>query len=321
MPRAERLEYENAYYHVMNRGRGRRDIYHGKPYYEAFLNCLKEAHTRFGMEVHAYCLMGNHYHLLVKTPLGNIGRCMRHVNGVYTQRYNRLKKTDGSLFRGRYKAILIERDTYLATLTRYIHRNPIETKKPLVDNLSLYVWSSYSSYINKKQAPDWLYREETYALLGYQQRYVGYKSFVGLGVDEEVDEIYSKKKLPSILGSKDFREGVYANEENKELVSFIKKQSVDAPGIGLIVTEVARLTKIESRSIYQGVRGRRQVARWMAMSLCQTVGRKTLNEIATAFNIKHISGVTHQVRQFKELTSKKGKFYNLNKLAIQYLTP
>jgi len=187
MPRAERIEYESAYYHVMDRGRERKDIFHGKPYYEAFLACLMEAHTQFGLEIHAYCLMGNHYHLLVKTPLGKISRCMRHINGVFTQRYNRLKKTDGPLFRLRFKVILIERDAYLATLTRYIHRNPIETRKPIVDKLASYLWSSYPAYINQKEAPDWLFREETYELLGYHRRYVDYKSFAELGVDDEVE--------------------------------------------------------------------------------------------------------------------------------------
>jgi len=80
-----------------------------------------------------------------------------HINGAYTQRYNRLKKTDGPLFRGRFKAILIERDVYWSMLTRYIHRNPIETKKPLVDNLVSYIWSSYQACINEQKAPDWLY--------------------------------------------------------------------------------------------------------------------------------------------------------------------
>ena len=128
MPRPLRIEYENAYYHVMNRGRGRQRIFHDKNYFEAFLKTLEEAHQRFGIEILCYCLMSNHYHLLVKTPEANLGRAMRHINGLYTQRYNRLKQTDGSLFRGRYKAILVEEDSYQLQLSRYIHRNPIGAK-------------------------------------------------------------------------------------------------------------------------------------------------------------------------------------------------
>ena len=105
MPRPVRIEYEGACYHVMNRGRGRQPIFRATAYFQAFLETLAEAHERFGVVIHGYCLMGNHYHLLLQTPHGNLGRVMRHMNGVYTQRYNRLKPTDGPLFRGRYKAI------------------------------------------------------------------------------------------------------------------------------------------------------------------------------------------------------------------------
>ena len=92
MPRPIRIEYENAYYHVMNRGRGRQKIFHDSTYYEAFLDTLLEAHNRFGIEIQCYCLMSNHYHLLIKTPRGNLGRAMRHINGVYTQRHNPVKE-------------------------------------------------------------------------------------------------------------------------------------------------------------------------------------------------------------------------------------
>ncbi len=101
MPRPVRIEFEGACYHVMNRGRGRQPIFHATAYFHAFLDTLAEAHERFGIVIHGYCLMGNHYHLLLQTPHGNLGRVMRHMNGVYTQRYNRLKPTDGPLFRGR----------------------------------------------------------------------------------------------------------------------------------------------------------------------------------------------------------------------------
>ena len=94
MPRPKRIEYENAFYQVMNRGRCQQMIFHDEMYYHAFLETLNEVHTRFGCIVHAYCLMGNHYHLLLETPNANLSRIMRHINGVYTQRYNRLKKTE-----------------------------------------------------------------------------------------------------------------------------------------------------------------------------------------------------------------------------------
>ncbi|WP_144395399.1 transposase [Pleionea sediminis] len=90
MPRPDRIEYEDAIYHVMNRGRGRQIIFHDEDYYQAFETHLSEANKRIDVHIHAYCLMGNHYHLLLQTPRANLARVMRHINGVYTQRYNRL---------------------------------------------------------------------------------------------------------------------------------------------------------------------------------------------------------------------------------------
>jgi REP element-mobilizing transposase RayT len=87
----------------MNRGRRQQDIFLSQDHYDAFLSTLEEAHRRFGVQILCYCLMSSYYHLLVKTPEANLGRAMRHINGVYTQRHNRLLKTDGFLFRGRYK--------------------------------------------------------------------------------------------------------------------------------------------------------------------------------------------------------------------------
>jgi putative transposase len=120
----------------MNRGRARQNIFHTASDFEQFLATLEEASSRFSIEVHAYCLMTNHYHLLIKTPLGNLQRAMRHIGGVYTQRYNRSHRTDGSLFRGRYKSILVDSDEYLLHLSKYIHLNPVEAQ--MVEHLDSY---------------------------------------------------------------------------------------------------------------------------------------------------------------------------------------
>ena len=102
MPRPTRIQYEHAFYHVMNRGQNRKTIFHDNVYDVAFQQTMAEAHKQFGAVFHAYCLMKNHYHLLIEALRANLDRIMRHINGVYTQRYNRLRGSHGSLFRGRY---------------------------------------------------------------------------------------------------------------------------------------------------------------------------------------------------------------------------
>ncbi len=97
----------------MNGGLNRQTIFHTDEHRELFLNLLADIHQRFSIQIHAYCLMGNHYHLLLHTPNSNLSRAMRHLDGVYTQRFNKCQKSDGPLFRGRYKSILIDADNYL----------------------------------------------------------------------------------------------------------------------------------------------------------------------------------------------------------------
>ena len=237
----------------------------------------------------------------LKTPGGNISRVMRHVNGVYTQRYNRLKKTDGPLFRGRFKSILIEQDDYLAGLSRYIHRNPVDMKKPLVSTLCDYRWSSYPAYLNRVKSPDWLYRDEIYAQLGYGQRYKGFRLFTEAGVDEEIEQLYSKNYYPAIIGSKGFKEDVYARLENAELVTRIRKRELDKPDSRVIVKAVAGRMKVDEAEIYYGKRGQLQVARWVAMRLCQTVSGMSLKQIADVFHVSHVSGVSHPISKLRQL--------------------
>lgn len=139
MPRPIRIEYPHAFYHIMNRGQNRQNIFRSDRCYAIFLETLSEVHKKFGAVIHAYCLMSNHYHLIMETPLGNLSKVMQHVNSVYVQKYHRLHKTDGTLFRGRYKAILVDADAYLTQLHRYVHRNPLATKKKIVDKLEDYL--------------------------------------------------------------------------------------------------------------------------------------------------------------------------------------
>ena len=148
MSRPLRIEYPDAWYHVMKRGRRGENIFTYRKDFETFIQLLQESVELWHIRTGAYCLLSNHYHILVQTPLANLSRFMRHLNGVYTQRYNRVHHYDGQLFSGRYKAILVEEDDYLLELVLYIHNNPL--RAGMVDEIDQYVWSNHLSYCAKQ---------------------------------------------------------------------------------------------------------------------------------------------------------------------------
>lgn len=312
MPRPLRIEYEHAFYHVMNRGRARQLIFHDEGYYQAFLDTLGEAQQRFDCVVHAYCLMGNHYHLLIETPNANLGRIMRHINGVYTQRYNRLKHTDGPLFRGRYKAILVEQDNYLLQLSRYIHRNPIEMKHPLVEQLVDYPWSSYPAFIDKAKAEGWLEREYTYLMLGHKQKYKGYRDFVLLGNEPEITTFYAKDKVASVLSSDGFKNWIYDTllpEISGQEKSHILKPELS---MGDVTNAVAHFYGTSGQELRKVIKGpsKGNEGRKVAMYLCQEILAERLVSIAGYFNLRHggsISFITHQIRTLRTNDKKFSK--------------
>ena len=157
MSRPLRIEYPGAWYHAMNRGRRLEKIFLNRKDYDTFLELLIEASKLWTVNVAAYSLMPNHYHLLINTPNGNLSRFMRHVNGIYTQLFNINNKCEGHVFKGRFKSILVDGDSYLLQLLRYIHRNPVRAK--LVKHMDDFEWSSHTGYISRSRKWDWLYKD------------------------------------------------------------------------------------------------------------------------------------------------------------------
>ena len=154
MTRPLRLQYCGALYHVTSRGDRREDIYHDAHDREIWLDVLGHVCDRHNWVVHCYCLMTNHYHLLVETPDGNLSVGMRQLNGQYSRNFNRRHDLVGHLFQGRYKAILVQKESYLLELTRYIVLNPLRAK--MVEKIEDWPWSSYPATVGLASASDWL---------------------------------------------------------------------------------------------------------------------------------------------------------------------
>jgi len=178
MARPLRIQYPGAYYHITSRGNERKDIYKSQRDREKFLDYLQSATQRYGAVIHCYCLMSNHYHLLMETPEGNLSQVMQHNNGSYTTYYNVKRKRSGHLFQGRYHAVLVEANTYALELSRYIHLNPV--RAGIAKLPEEHPWSSHSYYINGQATPEWLHTETILAYLSSKesQSRRSYQSFV-----------------------------------------------------------------------------------------------------------------------------------------------
>lgn len=206
MSRPLRLEFPNALYHITSRGDRREDIYEDDIDRKQFLVVFASVIDQFNWVCYAYCLMSNHYHLLVQTPDGNLSKGMRQLNGVYTQAYNRRHKVTGHLFEGRYKSILVDEDAYLLELSRYIVLNPV--KAHMVDQVGTWNWSSYRAMTSETQAPPWLSSDYVLLQFGTNRKTAikRYKAFVKAGLVNE--PIWSQITNQIYLGSPDFVEKV-----------------------------------------------------------------------------------------------------------------
>ena len=299
MARPLRIEYPDAYYHVSNFALDNQRVFPSDKYFEAFLASLEETCFRLNVQVHAYCLQKDQYHLLIKTPEANLSRFMRQIDGLYTQHYQKLKKSEGSLFRGRYKAVLVQADKYLLPLSRYIHSG---VRKADLDS---WKWSSYQAYINKAKVPGWLVRDEALGQLGATgaKRYSGYAAYVKQGVDEELAHFYGKKNLSSVMGDEKFKKSAKSKRSATKTRGVSRGANAKwRPSCAEIVSAVAKQFKVKEDSIYMAARGpgSKNVPRWVAMYLCQELSAVTLQSIAKLFKLKRYGTVSTTVGKLKK---------------------
>lgn len=164
MSRPLRVDFPGAWHHVMHRGARRAPVFLVPEHCLLFLEIVGEAVSTYGLEVHAYSLMPNHYHLLVRSPLGTLSRAMQHVNGAYTKRLNGLHSWDGPVFRGRFASQLVELDEHLEHLIAYLHLNPVRAH--LAARPADECWTSHRAYLGLEKAPAWLTTSELLGRFG-----------------------------------------------------------------------------------------------------------------------------------------------------------
>jgi len=295
MGRPLRINYPGAFYHVTSRGNERKSIYQTNRDYEKFMGYLESATERYGANIHCFCLMTNHYHLLLETPRGNLESILHHINTAYTNYFNAKKRRSGHLFQGRYRAILVEKDLYALELSRYIHLNPV--RAGILKNPIQYPWSSYSSYCSKKNKWDWLKRgfilAQVSKKLGKAIR--GYRDYVQRGMAEKQEDPLKKAVASTVIGSEEFTEWVRekwikqrVDREVPALRAIGKKPEISF--IKGACEKVFRQDSLESRR--------------MALYLSHRISGLSLKEVGEYFDGISISAVSQnslrQEKRFKD---------------------
>jgi REP element-mobilizing transposase RayT len=283
MARPLRIEYAGALYHVTSRGNRRENIYQEDDDREFWLKVFSQVCSRFNWLCYAWCLMDNHYHIVIETIEGNLSQGMRQLNGVYTQNSNRKHGRVGHIFQGRYKAILIEKEAYLLELSRYVVLNPIRADR--VNDIADWKWSNYSAMIGKELLPEWLETDWLLSQFGASKNeaIIAYKNFVREGIG--LPPIWDALKCQMYLGEDSFIEKI--QEFNKSFEN------------GQDLKEVPRLQR---RSITKALEWYEKTyeSREEAMAQAYFSGNYTMKEISSWFKM-HYSTVSRAVRKIENV--------------------
>jgi len=276
-----RLEFAGALYHITSRGDRQDDIYETDADRVGFIDLLGDVCDTYNWVCHGYCLMSNHYHLLIETPDSNLSKGMRQLNGVYTQSFNRSHGRVGHVFQGRYKAIHVEKEAYLLELARYIVLNPVRAE--MVRSAKEWPWSSYRSMTGQTNAPDWLHTDWILAAFGRNKKSAieGYKRFVRDG-----------KNQPSPW--KALRNQVYLGEDG-----FIKEMNVLIDGD----KDLSEVPSSQRRALPMSLEEYEKIgdSRNHAMALAYQSGGFSLKEVGDYFGL-HYASVSRIVRDAKHKT-------------------
>ncbi len=273
MARPLRIEFPGALYHITSRGDRREPIFEDDGDRKLFLDTLGDVVTRFHWLCHAYCLMANHYHLIVETPDGNLSRGMRQLNGVYTQATNRRHRRSGHLFQGRFKSILVDRDNYLLELSRYVVLNPV--RAGLVDHPRAWAWSSYCAMVGQAPAPGWLTTDVLLSQFDERRTHARhrYRQFVSDGIDRQ-HTVWSGLRQQIYLGDEAFVERVQkrADVQGDELSVPQVQRRAPAPSLQQISASHPARNEAIVAAYATGAYSYREIAEYHGLHLA-TIGR------------------------------------------------
>ncbi|MCP4295826.1 MAG: transposase [Proteobacteria bacterium] len=300
MSRPLRIEFPNACYFILNRARRGERVFEDSKDCRMFIDLLEDITQMFDIQISAFCLIPTGYYLLVQTPQGNLARAMRHLNGIYTQRYNRHHRCDGPLFRGRYKSTLIDQSQYYLDLIRYIHRIPLTEK--LAKEVHDHTWSSHFGYLSKAKKWDWLFKKNALQSIcpGSKGTKTQYIKFVNQPVNREVADILGRRKWPIALGSDPYIRWLKSNFASSHKHSEIPDSKQLLPDIDSICACVEDHFQVKRSSFFLSQRGQTNLPRDLAIYLCRNYSGFSHNEIGRAFKIDNHSTISSVITKIRK---------------------
>lgn len=261
---------------------------------------LQEASVLWTVHVAAFAFMPNHYHMLLNTPKGNLSRFMRHVNGIYTQLFNKNNQYEGQLFRGRFKSILVGGDSYLLQLLRYIHRNPVRAR--LVKRMDDFEWSSHRGYLSKARRWDWLFKDFMLSILSRnrENQLLSYREFIYQEDNTDVIRILESKKWPALWGSDAFIQSMKKKYFKKKRNSEVPESRYLSPDIDHIKRMVCSSYSISLEDLCRRKRRAYNEPRDVAVYLSRLLRNDTLDQLCKDFLLNSHSSTSSILRKTKQ---------------------
>jgi len=318
MARPLRIEFPGAWYHFTCRGNERNRIFKDDTDRKEFLYILKESLEKYMVQLHGYVIMDNHFHLILHTPSGNLSRLAQRFNTAYTVYYNRRHKRSGHLYQGRYKAILVEKESYLLALSRYIHLNPVKIKKikklPISGQIAYlrnYRWSSNLGYGLLRHRNDFTCYHDVLECTGGDNKYgrKSYREFVEEGLLKDTESPFESIKGQVVLGKSGFVDWLYEKilknakpdkteqSQSRELVKEVQQEFIIDTVCKVFNAEKVELSR--RRSVYRE-------ARMVYIDLCcrYRLFHKSLKEIGEELGGLTVGGMGQTRKRLKERMQK-----------------
>lgn len=293
MARPLRIEYKDAFYHVIQRGMERRSIFSQYEDNAKFLYYLDSTFVRYNAIVHTYILMNNHYHMILQTPRGNLSQIMHFLNSSYASYYNFKHKRRGPLYQGRFKALLVEQDEYLHHLSRYIHLNPV--RAGIASPPGQYIWSSYKYFTQNIMPPQYLNVDFILSMFNKKQTKAKklYKQFVCDDLKNNENIIRENTRKGIVIGGEDFLKHIQDTVINKS-------GDTELPALKLLKERNGPTLEMINKLVSENIKNNDKVRRKISIYLSRKYTQKKLSEIASFHGKISYAGVSQVFRRVEQ---------------------